>query len=173
MMTNAPFNANGISPTTLADTITVELHNSNTQALVYSVTGLLSTSGTCTVSLPASTNGNSYYIVLTHRNSIATWSATPVTMAANGSTYNFTNSASKAAGNNLADLGSGKFGIYTGDINQDGSVDFNDYPGLDFASSNGVLGYDANDLNGDASVDFNDYPLIDLNSSMGVIVVTP
>ena len=173
MMTNAPFNANGISPTTLADTITVELHNSITQALAYSVTGLLSTTGTCNVSLPAATNGNSYYIVLVHRNSIATWSATLVTMAANGSSYNFTNSASQAAGSNLADLGSGIFGIYTGDINQDGSVDFNDYPGLDFASSNGVLGYDANDLNGDASVDFNDYPLIDLNSSMGVIVVTP
>ncbi len=172
-MTAAPFNANGVSPTTLADTIIVELHNSVTQALAYTTTALLSTSGTCTVSLPSSTNGNSYYIVLVHRNSIATWSATPVTMAANGSSYNFTNSASKAAGSNLADLGSGIFGIYTGDINQDGSVDFNDYPGLDVASSNGVLGYDSNDLNGDASVDFNDYPMIDINSSNGIIVITP
>ena len=173
VMTAAPFNANGISPTTLADTITVELHNSITQALEYSVTGLLSTSGTCNVSLPAATNGNSYYIVLVHRNSVATWSATPVTMAANGSSYNFTNSASQAAGSNLADLGSGIFGIYAGDINQDGSIDFNDYPALDIASSAGVLGYDANDLNGDASVDFNDYPMIDINSSNGIITVTP
>lgn len=173
VMTAAPFNANGISPTTLADTVTVELHNSITQALEYSVTGLLSTSGTCNVSLPAATNGNSYYIVLVHRNSVATWSATPVTMAANGSSYNFTNSASQAAGSNLADLGSGIFGIYAGDINQDGSIDFNDYPALDIASSAGVLGYDANDLNGDASVDFNDYPMIDINSSNGIIIVTP
>ncbi|MCX6186105.1 MAG: hypothetical protein NTU43_03790 [Bacteroidetes bacterium] len=67
--------------------------------------------------------------------------------------------------------GSGIFLIYTGDINQDGSVDFNDYPSLDIASSNGVLGYDISDLNGDASVDFNDYPLIDTNSSNGVLSI--
>jgi hypothetical protein len=63
--------------------------------------------------------------------------------------------------------------IYSGDINQDGAVDFNDYPNLDISSSTGVLGYDANDLNGDASVDFNDYPIIDVNSSNGVIAVSP
>lgn len=172
-MTAAPFNANGVSQTTLADTITVELHNSATQALVYSATGLLSTSGVANVIFPAGAIGGNYYIVVAHRNSIATWSATPVTMAANGSSYNFTNSASQAAGSNLADLGSGIFGMYTGDINQDGSIDFNDYPALDIASSAGILGYDANDLNGDASVDFNDYPLIDINSSNGVISITP
>ncbi len=173
VMTAAPFNADGISPTNIADTITVELRDPSNQSLSYSAIVLLGTNGTCNVSLPAATNGNSYYIVLVHRNSIATWSATPVTMAANGSSYNFTNSASQAAGSNLADLGSGIFGIYAGDINQDGSIDFNDYPALDIASSAGVLGYDANDLNGDASVDFNDYPMIDINSSNGIIVATP
>jgi hypothetical protein len=63
--------------------------------------------------------------------------------------------------------------IYAGDINQDGSVDFNDYPDLDIGSSNGDLGYLPCDLNGDASIDFNDYPLIDLNSSNGIIALTP
>jgi hypothetical protein len=63
--------------------------------------------------------------------------------------------------------------LYSGDINQDGSVDFNDYPSLDLASSAGVLGYDLNDLNGDASVDFNDYPVLDANSSLGVITINP
>jgi hypothetical protein len=52
-------------------------------------------------------------------------------------------------------------------------VDFNDYPGLDVASTAGILGYDANDLNGDAAVDFNDYPLLDMNSSLGVISLNP
>jgi hypothetical protein len=63
--------------------------------------------------------------------------------------------------------------IYTGDINQDGSVDFNDYPNLDVSSSAGELGYNPNDLNGDAAVDFNDYPLIDVNSSNGIISILP
>ena len=73
----------------------------------------------------------------------------------------------------IKNLGNGVYGIFSGDLNQDGSVDFNDYPALDIASSDGVLGYDPNDLNGDASVDFNDYPLIDVNSSNGVISITP
>ena len=172
-MTPAPFNANGISPTNVADTIIVELHNSSNQALAYSSIGLLSTSGLANVIFPAAAIGGSYYVVVSHRNSIAIWSATPVTIAVNGTSYNFANSASQAAGSNLADMGSGVFAMYTGDINQDGSIDFNDYPGLDIASSAGVLGYDVNDLNGDASVDFNDYPMIDINSSNGIITITP
>jgi hypothetical protein len=79
----------------------------------------------------------------------------------------------QAFGNNLSDIGNAKFAIFSGDINQDGSVDFNDYPDLDISSSNGDLGYLPYDLNGDASVDFNDYPIIDINSSNGIIKLTP
>jgi hypothetical protein len=70
-------------------------------------------------------------------------------------------------------MGNGVFAIFSGDINQDGAIDFNDYPALDISSSNGDLGYLATDLNGDASTDFNDYPLIDINSSLGIIKLTP
>ena len=172
-MTAAPFNANGISPTTIADTITVELHDAATQALSFSRVALLGINGNTTVTFPTSVNGNSYYITILHRNSIATWSASPVLMSSAGTSYNFSTAANKAAGSNMMNDGSGVYLIYTGDINQDGSIDFNDYPGLDIASSNGILGYDSNDLNGDASVDFNDYPMIDVNSSNGIISITP
>jgi hypothetical protein len=73
----------------------------------------------------------------------------------------------------MKDDGTGVLLFYSGDINQDGSVDFNDYPDIDIGSSNGDLGYLATDLNGDSSVDFNDYPLIDYNSSLGIIEMTP
>jgi hypothetical protein len=63
--------------------------------------------------------------------------------------------------------------IYTGDINQDGSIDFNDYPLIDISNINGDLGYLPTDLNGDASTDFNDYPIIDFNSILGVVKLTP
>lgn len=172
-MIAAPFAANGVSPLTLADTITVELHDAATQALSYSMSALLSTSGNTTVSLPASVANNNYYIVILHRNSVATWSASPVLMSASGTSYDFTTAANKAAGSNMMDDGNGVYLIFTGDINQDGSVDFNDYPVLDIASSAGLLGYDVSDLNGDASVDFNDYPMIDVNSSNGIISITP
>ena len=174
VMTSAPFNADGVSPMTTADTITVELHDpTNTAITSYSATGILSTSGIANVTFPGGAIGNSYYIWIKHRNSITTSSANPVQINASNTSFNFSSSLSQSYGSNLTDDGSGVFMIFTGDINQDGSVDFNDYPGLDIASSNGVLGYDANDLNGDASVDFNDYPMIDVNSSNGVISVLP
>jgi hypothetical protein len=73
----------------------------------------------------------------------------------------------------LINDGTGRFMMYTGDINQDGAVDFNDYPLIDISSNNGDLGYFATDLNGDASVDFNDYPTLDINSANGVLTIKP
>jgi hypothetical protein len=157
----------------IADSIIVELHASTSPyANMYSSKGVVNTNGTAAISFPNSTLDSSYYIVIKHRNAIETWSAAPVTIS-NHTFYNFTTSASQAYGNNLSNMGDGVFGMYSGDINQDGSVDFNDYPDLDIASNLGVLGYDVNDLNGDASVDFNDYPILDVNSNDGVIAMRP
>ena len=58
-------------------------------------------------------------------------------------------------------------------INQDGSIDFADYPDLDTEAQNGIIGYFSNDLNGDSSIDFADYPLLDFNSSFGIIALKP
>ena len=172
-MVSSPFAANGISPSNIADTIAVELHNtSSPYALVYTATSTLSTSGTANLVFPAGSIGNSYYIAIKHRNSIETWSANPVLMSASTS-YNFSSALTQAFGNNLSNMGNSKFAIFSGDINQDGSVDFNDYPDLDISSSNGDLGYLPYDLNGDASIDFNDYPILDINSSNGIIKLTP
>jgi hypothetical protein len=171
-MTAAPFNADGITSNTIADTINVELRDV-TGTLAYSSVGTINTSGLANITFPAAAIGGSYYIIIKHRNSIATATTNTVTILANGTSYNFSNAITKAYGDNMIDDGNGVYLIFTGDINQDGSVDFNDYPNLDVASSSGVLGYDPNDLNGDASVDFNDYPLIDVNSSNGIISALP
>lgn len=171
-MASAPFNADGISPTTIADTISLNLHNPSDYSIAYSFKTTISTDGNAFVRLPTITNGNNYYIVVNHRNSISTWSTNSLNFGCN-TNYDFTSAVSQASGSNLVNDGTGKYLIYTGDINQDSAVDFNDYPSLDIESSNGAIGYLASDLNGDASVDFNDYPMIDLNSSNGVIMITP
>ena len=172
-MTATANKINAAIPSSIADSIIVELHASTSPyATMYSSKGVVNTNGTASISFPNSTLDSSYYIVIKHRNSIETWSATPVTIS-NHTIYNFTTDASQAYGANLSNLGKGVFGIYSGDINQDGSIDFNDYPELDIASHLGVLGYDVNDLNGDASVDFNDFPILDVNSNYGIIVVRP
>jgi hypothetical protein len=157
----------------IADSIIVELHESTSPyATMYSSNGVLNTNGTASIAFPNSAIGSSYYIAIKHRNAIETWSAAPVAIS-NHTFYNFTTSASQAYGNNLSNMGDGVFGMYSGDINQDGSIDFNDYPDLDIANNSGVLGYNVNDLNGDASVDFNDYPILDINSNNGIIVMRP
>ena len=172
-MISALRSADGVSPMSIADSITIELRNHNTPYnVLYIVKGLLDTAGNATITFPAAVNGNSYYVVVNHRNSIATWSANPLSFSTT-TNYDFTNSISKALGANLADDGTGVFMLFCGDINQDGSVDFNDYPDLDISSNNGDLGYYVTDLNGDASVDFNDYPILDINSNLGALVVTP
>ena len=172
-MIATPFNADGVSPMNIADTITVELRANTTPFnVVHTIKSLLDTGGNATITFPSSVNGNSYYIVVGHRNSIAAWSANPVTFSAT-TNYDFTDAITKAFGSNMADDGTGVFMLFSGDINQDGSVDFNDYPDLDISSNNGDIGYFDTDLNGDASVDFNDYPILDINSNNGIISITP
>jgi hypothetical protein len=170
-MIAAPFGADGVSPMSLADTITVELRDTTQFNVIHTIKGLLDTAGNANITFPGSVNGNSYYVVVGHRNSITTWSANPIAFSGN-TNYDFTNAITKALGSNMAEDG-GVFMLFSGDINQDGSVDFSDYPDLDISSNNGDLGYYVTDLNGDASVDFNDYPVIDLNSINGVIMITP
>jgi hypothetical protein len=173
-MIASPYGADGISPQNIADTITVELRaDASPYAKIYSFKTTLDTAGLAHIILPTTALDSSYYIVIKHRNSIETWSASAQRIIPIGTNYNFTTSANKAFGANMRNMGSGVYAIYTGDITQDGSVDFNDYPDLDIGSSNGDLGYLPCDLNGDASIDFNDYPLIDLNSSSGIITLTP
>jgi alpha-tubulin suppressor-like RCC1 family protein len=172
-MIAAPFSADGISPSTIADTITIELHDTtSSHTLIATNKSSVSTSGMVSSSFSGTLMGNAYFVVIKHRNSITTWSANPIVLGQTNN-YDFSNAASKAFGSNMADDGNGVFIMYTGDINQDGSVDFNDYPDLDISSNNGDLGYYVTDLNGDASVDFSDYPLLDINSNLGTLTMTP
>jgi hypothetical protein len=171
-MTAAPYNSNHALASLVADTITVELHMvSSPYSLIETSTVLLSTSGLATCSFPTYTSGNSYYVVVKHRNSIETWSASPVMLSASA-TYNFSNGANKAYGNNLKNK-SGVYVIYSGDISQDGTVDFSDYPTLDSGSISGSTGYLAADLNGDGTIDYSDYPLIDNNSINAIATNRP
>lgn len=73
---------NGLSTNPLAcDSITIELHNTTSPyATAHTINGLLLTNGTCQVTFPGSALGNSYYIVVNHRNTIETWSKLPVLM---------------------------------------------------------------------------------------------
>ncbi len=160
--------------TTIVDDITVELRDPSNGSLLTSTSASLQTDGTAVATFNTAPNG-SYYLVIKHRNSIQTWSATPVTVGSTPLTYNFSNAAAKAFANNMAVLESGVFGLFSGDFNQDGYVDIFDYPLYDADNLNGTgnFVYTVTDLNGDGFVDIFDYPIYDQNNNNGVTAVAP
>ncbi len=135
--------------------------------------GILHTDGTISVTFTSPvTAGNSYYLKITHRNSVETWSAAPVLFSA-VTTYNFASAATQAFSANQADLGDGNFAIFTGDINHDGAVDGSDFLELDPSIQNGDGGYAIGDLNGDGAVDGSDFLVLDPNIQNGVGAAIP
>lgn len=160
------------SPSLIADSITVELHNAAfPYALAFSSKQLIYQNGT--ISMKGVGNlGQSYYIVLKHRNSVETWSAVPVTLNTN-TNYDFTTADSQAYANNQIQVGPGAWAIYSGDITQDGVVDAFDYLLLDPDIIAGNSGYYTTDLTGDGSVDAFDYLILDPNLILGVGASAP
>jgi hypothetical protein len=155
------------------DTIRVELRDAATGTnVVASAKGVILTDGTISLSLPASVVGNDYYIVVNHRNTVQTWSADLVTMAATTS-YDFTTAASQAFGDNMIEIETGIFAMYTGDINQDEFIDPFDYPSFELDNVTFSSGYLATDLNGDGFIDPFDYPVFELNNVNFVMSAHP
>jgi hypothetical protein len=103
---------------------------------------------------PATTAAN-YYIVVKHRNSVETWS-NPVTFTGGSLSYNFTDAATEAYGNNLIQKGT-KFCIYGADVNQDRTIDLKDASPIQNAINNYLAGYLLpTDVTGDHQVDLKD-----------------
>ncbi len=160
--------------TQVSDTVTVELRSSVTPYNTIDVSKTVLTSGTGfgTVEFSSAPSG-SYYIVVKHRNSIETWSASPLSMSAGGSyNYNFTTSASQTYGNNTV-LNLGRYCNYSGDVNQDGFVDLNDIGDTYNGSSDFLSGYVVTDLNGDNVVNMVDVLIAYNNASAFVSVMKP
>lgn len=104
---------------------------------------------------------DSYYIVIRSRNHLETWSAAPVSFAGTGLVeYDFTDAASKAYGNNMVQLAAGVYGIYAGDVNQDGILSGADLVVTTDDVRGVVTGYVVTDINGDGVVSGADLVLI-------------
>ncbi len=114
-----------------------------------------------------------YHIVIKHRNSIETWSSNPVQFSDTSIVnYDFTSAQSQAYGNNMI-LVSGSWCIFSGDVNQDGTVDATDVSTIDNDAANFVSGYVVTDLTGDDFVDGTDFAIGDNNAANFVGTITP
>lgn len=158
-----------------SDSLTVELHEnlpSTNYPVVASFTGLLQTNGTMPCNFPSSVLGKSCYIVLKHRNSLTTWSATPITLTASNN-YDFSNLSSKAFGSNQVEVEPAIWAMYAGDLNQDGTIDVFDFIQMEPDIVNGNSGYIVSDVNGDGAADVFDYILISENIVNGIGMMAP
>ncbi len=82
--------------TTICDSILIGIANlQSPYTIVYSTSGILKTNGNVSVKIPSTFTGNTYYLVVQHRNSISVWSKLPILIPVTGSlNYNFTGSSS-------------------------------------------------------------------------------
>jgi DNA/RNA endonuclease YhcR with UshA esterase domain len=160
------------------DTVLVLLANaSSPYAIVDSAYATLdSVTYTASTAL-ANANSGYYYVVVKHRNSIETWSSQTFTYVKGDTiSYNFTDSLIRAYGSNLIQVSSSPelYGIFSGDVNQDGYVDPLDLSLVDQDSFNYLSGAAVGtDINGDHFVDPLDLSIVDQNSFNYVGVKTP
>jgi len=159
--------------TGIADQIVIELHDASGYGnIIYSSPPVnLGTNGQAVITVPGSFSG-SYYITIRHRNSLATTTAAPVSFS-NSSVALSLDHPSKAFGGNLLMMIDGRYVIYGGDVNQDGSVDTADMTPVDNDASAFVTGYLATDVNGDGTMDTGDMTIIDNNAAAFVSSITP
>lgn len=160
-------------PGDIADRINVELHQaSGYENVVYiSENATLTTSGQAQIFIPAEFQ-EAYYITVRHRNSLETTTAMPASFISNEIAIDFTN-LSDVFGANLFLSADGFALIFSGDINQDGTIDISDMTPVDNDAVNFEVGYVITDVNGDGIVDIGDMTIIDNNAAEFVTAVTP
>jgi hypothetical protein len=165
--------ADPINYSSVCDTVIIELHEKDYphNVICYS-SNIIDIYGYGEFAFPNYTLYNSYYLAVRHRNALETWSSRPITFNSQLEIYLFTDSVSKAYGNNTKNLGDGNFALWSGDISdaatatlglQDGIIESQDYSDLENAVYFILSGYNPQDLTGDDLVESEDYSLIENN----------
>ena len=156
---------------TECDTLTVELRSpTSPYNVIYSFKAVINTSGIGNFSFPSSANGNTFYIAVSGRNSLKTWSASSILFSST-TIYDFSTSANMVYGNNLKNLGDGNFAIYSGDVSSDGIINLSDHTSVENSSLTFFTGYNKHDLNGDSIVESADFSIVENN--INVVSIQP
>lgn len=161
---------------TIADTIRAYLRSSFfPYEVIDSASGVMSSNGSLDMKFFYSQPSVSYYIQLKHRNGLETWSANTISFSNFAASYDFTTDDSKAFGDNQRELDRSpvEYGLFGGDVNQDGTIDATDGQLVDNDAFAIVSGYVATDVNGDEIVDGSDQLIVENNSMNFVSVMRP
>lgn len=103
-----------------------------------------------------------FYIVINHRNSLEVWSRTGGEEVPQESymDYDFTDAKDKTFGEVLECSGK-HFCLWSGDVNQDGTIDGTDFSFVENSVFGFESGYITTDLNGDEVVDGDDFMIME------------
>ncbi|MBS1519093.1 MAG: FG-GAP repeat protein [Bacteroidetes bacterium] len=161
-----------------SDTVRAYLHSvSSPFAVVDSAASVINQSSLSGLFKFAVVSSGSYYIALKHRNSIETWSKPGGESIIKGGAvnYDFTDLITNAFGNNMTQVDSSPvhFAVYSGDVNQDGTIDLADGSLIDNDAFNFISGYVPADVNGDGIVDVADAVFADNNGFNFISKITP
>ena len=165
--------------TGVADTITVELHDSTTMAyhgyetILYKAISIpLHTDGKATVTVPSAYN-SAYYVTVKQRNHLETTSALPVVFTGLSSVGYAFDAQDKAYGNNMGLMIDGTAVIFAGDENQDGAVEGFDLSDIGNAVDAFLNGYIKEDIDSNAGMDGYDLAPTGNNADAFVSVLLP
>ncbi|MBK7432162.1 MAG: hypothetical protein IPI62_14925 [Bacteroidetes bacterium] len=160
-------------PTSDCDTLILQLAQSTSPyTILFTDTAILQTNGNAQFYFPAAVAGNSYFLVLKHRNALKVWSANALTLS-NGFSFDFSTAANQAYSSNQKFLETNIYGFYSGDVNQDGTINSTDYSSIENATQNYTSGYYSFDLTGDHLIESADFSLIENNSMLLLNVAHP
>ena len=160
----------------VSDTVVVQLRNASfPYAVADSGKSVIGAGGTASFSFLNAPDG-SYYIVAKHRNTIETWSSVPVAMSdVLTANFDLSSGSSQAFGGNIlqVDVSPVRYAVYSGDVDQDGTVDATDVSLIDNNAQGFVSGYIVTDLTGDDFVDGTDFAIADNNAGNFVSLIRP
>ncbi len=160
----------------IADKVNVDLFEENSPygSIGVSVSGVdLDTSGLASFYISSIHSGN-YYIRVTNRNHLETWSALAVPFNTPTVNYYFTSDVMQAYGMDAqVQVAPGMFGFYLGDLDANGWIDAEDFnlfePGLTF----GLTGFLISDFDGNGWVDSDDFNLFEPRLTYGMATQHP
>ncbi len=158
------------------DTVTAFIRFFNSPSyIVDSSKAVLNSAGQAAFYFDGLFDAANYYVALRHRNAIETWSSGAVTFPQGVASKNFTSASGDAYGNNLVQIDASplRFGFYSGDVNQDETVDATDLALIDNAAYNFSSGYIPTDVNGDEFIDATDYSIADNNAYNFISAIYP
>ncbi|MGB3017957.1 MAG: hypothetical protein WBC65_09125, partial [Ignavibacteria bacterium] len=154
------------------DTVSVYLRRSNSPfTIIDSAKALTDSLGYGLYNFSRAKYDSLYYLTVSHRNSIETWSKFSMPFD-DDLQYDFTTDSAKAFGNNMTKK-ENMWCIYSGDTMKDGVIDGTDLGQANNDASNYFTGYVRSDVNGDRIVDASDVMIISNNVFKYVTTMKP